>query len=78
MTHPFSKVVILRNLILIISLNKLQDGSYFESDDQSKQVVSSNDPWKTFSMTNGLNSPVWGPGALKTNTETAIKQTICT
>jgi hypothetical protein len=34
------------------------------------QVVSSKEPWKTRSIINGLNSPVYGPGALKTNTVT--------
>jgi hypothetical protein len=47
-----------------------QKQAHLESEDQSMQVVSSKEPWKTRSIINGLNSPVWGPGALKTNTVT--------
>lgn len=41
-----------------------------ESEDQSRQTVSSKAAWNTRSMTKALYSPENGPGALKTNTAT--------
>jgi hypothetical protein len=51
-----------------ISMN-IKNYTYLESEDQSIQVVSSKEPWKTRSIINGLNSPEYSPGALKTKTE---------
>jgi hypothetical protein len=48
---------------------------YLESEDQSIQVVSSKEPWKTRSIINGLNSPECSPGALKTKTEMNVHDT---